>query len=205
MLEQPEPPMLLMIVGPPAVGKMTVGHEIASRTGLRLFHNHHTIDLVLRFFSFGSPPFSRLVGEFRRRILEEVAASDLPGLIFTYVWAFDDPRDAAAVEGYAAPFRQRGGRVVFAELEASQAERLRRNATEFRLAEKPSKRDVEASQRRLMAEDERYQLNSRGAHDGRPDYFRLDTTDLTAAIAAESIITHFGLPRLAPGAISGES
>lgn len=186
--------MLLVIVGPPAVGKMTVGADVARRTGLRLFHNHHTIDLVLRFFGFGSPPFQRLVGEFRRRIFEEVAASDLPGLIFTYVWAFDDPRDAAAVDEYAAPFRQRGGRVVFAELEASQAERLRRNVTEFRLAEKPSKRDVDASRRGLLEADARYQLSSRGAFDGRADYVRIDTTDLTAAAVADRIITYFNLP-----------
>lgn len=55
---------LVFIVGPPAVGKMTVGHELAKRTGLKLFHNHHTIDLALRFFPFGTPPFQRLVGEF---------------------------------------------------------------------------------------------------------------------------------------------
>jgi len=189
--------MLVLIVGPPAVGKMTVGYELAARTGLRLFHNHHTIDLVLRFFAFGTPPFRRLVGEFRRRILEEVAASDLPGLIFTYVWAFDDPSDAAAVEGYADIFRRRGGRVVFAELEASLSERLRRDETEFRLAEKPFKRDLEASRRRLLEDDARYQLNSRGAFDGRADYFRLDTTDLTAAEAAARIIARFDLPSAA--------
>jgi hypothetical protein len=198
MNEPQTAPMLLVIVGPPAVGKMTVGHEIAQRTGLRLFHNHHTIDLVLRFFDYGSPPFQRLVSEFRRRIFEEVAASDLPGMIFTYVWAFDDPRDAAAVEQYAIVFRQRGGRVVFAELEASQAERLRRNATEFRLAEKPSKRDIDASQRRLLEHDEQYQLNSRGVYDHRADYLRLDTTDLAAGAVAERIIAHFNLPP-APG------
>ena len=86
-------PVLVFIVGPPAVGKMTVGHELAGRTGLKLFHNHHSIDLALRFFPFGTPPFHRLVGEFRRRIFEEVAASDLSGLIFTYVWAFDHASD----------------------------------------------------------------------------------------------------------------
>jgi hypothetical protein len=190
-----EPPCLLYLVGPPAVGKMTVGHEIAARTGLRLFHNHHSIDLALRFFDYGTPAFGRLVGEFRRRIFEEVAASDLPGLIFTYVWAFDDPRDAESVEGYADVFRRRGGRVMFAELEASQAERLRRNATEFRLAEKPSKRDLDASRRALLEADARWQLGSRGAHDGRPDWLRLDTTELPAADVAGRIIDHFGLPR----------
>lgn len=187
---------LVFIVGPPAVGKMTVGHELALRTGFKLFHNHHTIDLALRFFPFGSPPFQRLVGEFRCRILEEVAASDLPGLIFTYVWAFDDPRDAAAVEEYASAFRTRDGRVVFVELEASQAERLRRNETEFRLAEKPFKRDLQQSRRQLLELDAKYQLNSNGAFDGRSDYFRLDSTDLSAAEVAEKVIERFGLPRL---------
>jgi hypothetical protein len=81
-------------------------------------------------------------------------------------------------------------------LEASQAERLRRNVTEFRLAEKPSKRDVEASRRRLLEHDERYQLNSRGVYDQRADYLRLDTTELTAVAAAERIIRHFDLPRI---------
>lgn len=185
--------MLIFIVGPPAVGKMTVGHELAQRTGLRLFHNHQTIDLVLRFFEFGTPPFSRLVHEFRRRIFEEVAESNLPGLIFTFVWAFDDPRDAAIVEQYAKIFRERNRRVVFVELEASQEERLRRNATEFRLAEKPSKRDLELSKRRLLDDDARYQLNSQGAFDGREDYFRIDTTELTAAEVAERVVAHFDL------------
>jgi hypothetical protein len=190
--------MLVLIVGPPAVGKMTVGHELAARTGLRLFHNHHTIDLVLRFFEFGSPPFTRLVSEFRRRILEEVAASDLPGLIFTYVWAFDQPTDSASVERFAEIFRTRGGRVLFVELEATQAERLRRNETEFRLAEKPSKRDLEASRRRLLENDAQYRLNSASEFDGRDDYLRIDTTALSAAETAELIIDRFGMTRVEP-------
>jgi hypothetical protein len=189
------PPTLVFIVGPPAVGKMTVGHELAQRTGFKLFHNHHTIDLALRFFPFGTPPFHRLVGEFRRRILEEVAASDLPGLIFTYVWAFDDPRDETAVEEWAAIFRARGGRVVFIELEAGQAERLRRNETEFRLAEKPFKRDVEQSRRQLLELDAKYQLSSGGKFDERPDYFRVDNTTLTAEEVAKRVIERFELPR----------
>ena len=187
--------MLVFIVGPPAVGKMTVGHALAERTGLRLFHNHHTIDLVLRFFQFGTPPFHRLVGEFRRRVFEEVAASDLPGLIFTYVWAFDDPRDAASVEEFADIFRVRGGRVVFVELETSQDERLRRNETEFRLAEKPFKRDLVASREQLLMLDARYQLNSGGVFDRRADYLRIDTTTLEPSETAERIIEHFGIER----------
>jgi hypothetical protein len=186
-------PVLIFIVGPPAVGKMTVGHKLAAQTGFKLFHNHHTIDLVLRFFPFGTPPFHRLVGEFRRRIFEEVAASDQPGMIFTYVWAFDHASEDVTVEEYTSVFRARGWRVLFVELETTQEERLRRNETEFRLKEKPFKRDLDASRRNLLDLDANYQLNSRGRFAGRQDYLHIDNTNLSAAAVAEQIIETFDL------------
>lgn len=195
---QPSAPTLVFIIGPPAVGKMTVGHELARRTGLKLFHNHHTIELVLQFFPFGTPPFGRLVSEFRRRIFEEVAASHLPGLIFTYVWAFDQPSEHESVARLAEIFSSRGGRVVYVELEATQEERLRRNETEFRLAEKPSKRDVAVSRARLLEHDAMYRLSSAGEFDARADWLRMDNTDLSSAAVADRIIAHFSL-QLAEG------
>jgi hypothetical protein len=186
-------PLLLFVVGPPAVGKMSVGQAIAERTGLRLFHNHISIELALRYFEYGSPAFVRISGV-RRMVFEEVAASDLPGLVFTFVWAFDVPEDEAIVDEYATPFRSRGGRVLFVELEATQAERLRRNECSSRLAEKPSKRDLAASRRRLLDNDVQYQLNSGGRFDSRPDYLRIDNTELTPGEVAERVISHFGLP-----------
>ena len=189
----PQPPTLLFIVGPPAVGKMTVGQEIAAMTGLRVFHNHQTIDLVLQFFDFGSPPFGRLVSEFRRRLIEEVAASEMPGLIFTYVWAFDQPAEQEELDQYARPFRVRAGRVLYLELEATQQERLRRNQCASRLAEKPSKRDVEASQRNLLDLDAKYRLNSGGQFDARDDYLRIETTHARPREVAIRVIDHFAL------------
>src|SRR5687767_10297355 len=100
---------------------MTVGMELERLTGLRLFHNHMAVDPVLQFFSFGSPSFSKLVYEFRRLLFEEVAASDLPGLIFTYVWALDDPRDKGHVDGLTKTFADRGSQVCYVELEATQS------------------------------------------------------------------------------------
>lgn len=184
---------LLFIVGPPAVGKMTVGEAIAARTGLRVFHNHMAIEPVLKFFPFGTPPFTRLVDGFRRDLIEEVAASDLPGLIFTFVWAFDQPDDAQVVEQYAEPFRRRGGRVLFLELQADQEERLRRNQGASRLEAKPSKRDLEWSRRNLLELDENYRLASAGEFDGRDDHLRLDTTALAPDEVAATVVGHFGL------------
>ncbi|WP_433436963.1 hypothetical protein [Nonomuraea sp. CA-141351] len=159
---------------------------------MKVFHNHLAIEPVLRFFEFGSEPFTRLVGEFRRRIFEEVAGSQA-GLIFTYVWAFDVPADEAELDHYAAPFRDRGGRILYLELSASQEVRLKRNKGELRLAEKPSKRDLDWSRRNLLELDAKYRLNSNGEFDGRAEYLRIDNTELPAAAVAERAIQHFGL------------
>jgi shikimate kinase len=51
---------LVLLIGPPAVGKMTVGQELAKRTGLKLFHNHMSLELVNQFFDFGTEAFERL-------------------------------------------------------------------------------------------------------------------------------------------------
>ncbi|MDE3194547.1 MAG: AAA family ATPase [Chloroflexota bacterium] len=192
------PPILVFLIGPAAVGKMTVGAALAARTGLKLFHNHQTIDLVLPYFTFGSPPFDRLVTQFRRRIFEEIAESDLPGLIFTYVWAFDQPADEADVERYASVFLERGGSVHYVELQASQRIRLERNATPYRLERKPFKRDIEASRRNLISMDESHQLDSRGRFADRKDWLRIDNSELSPEEAAEMVIAHFGLPTVSP-------
>ena len=132
----------LVIFGPPAVGKMSVGRNIERATGIRLFHNHMTIEPVLNFFEFGTPPFHRLVDGFRRRIFEEVAQSDLPGLSFTFVWNLDSAEDHDFIAAACEPFRARGANVALIELRAGLATRLARNRSPERLQEKRFGRDV---------------------------------------------------------------
>ena len=186
---------LVFIVGPPAVGKMTVGMEVSALTGIPLFHNHLSIEAVLPVFPFGSDPFNRLVSGFRDRMFIEVAESDLPGLIFTYVWAFDHQGDLRFVERMKSLFEERGGRTVFVELWADQETRIVRNATELRLAKKPSKRDVAASESRLLSVDREYRLSSEGDFPF-PEYLWIDTSDLSPRDSAEQIVDHFSLSRV---------
>lgn len=181
-----------MIVGPPAVGKMTVGRAVSERTGFPLFHNHIPIEAVLPVFPFGSPAFNRLVSDFRWAMLGEVAKSDLAGLIYTIMFDFGDPRELAFFDRLEGCFSAPTWRVVVVELEAELGARLYRNRTAERLEAKPSKRDVEASEARLLAAEEKYQLNSMGpvpfdAH------LRIDSTALTPAHVAVRIIEHFRL------------
>ena len=54
----------ILIFGPQAVGKMTVGQELEKLTDLKTFHNHMTIDLVSSFFDYstkGSTTVSKFV------------------------------------------------------------------------------------------------------------------------------------------------
>ena len=172
---------------------MSVGHELAKLTSLRLFHNHMTIDLVLNFFEFGQPQFHKLVSEFRMRVFEEVAASDLPGLIFTFVWALDLESDRAFIERCCDIFRERGAEVYFVELEAELPERLKRNESEFRLSQKPPKRNIEKSRAQLLEDSRKYQLNSNGDFFHRENYLKSENTNLSAYDAARKIVEAFDL------------
>jgi hypothetical protein len=185
---------LVIIFGPPAVGKMTVGLALESLTGMKLFHNHATIELVRPFFEFGTPPFYRLVSDFRIRIFEEVAKSALPGLIFTYVWALDNVNDRKFIDEASAIFSAVGAAISFVELEAPQSERLRRNETELRLSQKPSKRDLAASKQNLLVADEKYRLNSSGDFFYPDRHLKLDNSSMEPEIAARRIQERFNLP-----------
>ena len=81
---------LVILIGNSAVGKMTVGQELAKLTDLRLFHNHMMIEPVLEIFGQWRPDVTQRL---RQVIFEEIAKSDNYGMIFTYMWAFDMPSD----------------------------------------------------------------------------------------------------------------
>ena len=46
-------PKFILIVGPQAVGKMTVGQELTKITDLKLLHNHMTIEILTKIFVNG--------------------------------------------------------------------------------------------------------------------------------------------------------
>ena len=82
-------PKFIMIVGPQAVGKMTVGQELAKITNLKLLHNHMTIELLTKIFDYSKEAYTKLNLNFRTQIFEEFAKSNEYGLIFTCCFDFD--------------------------------------------------------------------------------------------------------------------
>lgn len=183
----------VLIFGPQAVGKMTVGQELEKLTGLKLFHNHMTIELVTPFFSYGTETGKRLVGLFRQEIFEEVSKSDLYGMIFTYVWALDQKSDCDYVDEVCNLFESRGGTVYLVELEADLEERLERNKSPHRLAHKPTKRNLERSERDLKSTMGKYRLNSIDGEIKRENYIKINNANLSAEEVAEIIKEKFQL------------
>ena len=64
---------LLFIIGDAAVGKMTVGQELMKITDLRLFHNHMTIEPVIKIFGRYD---GKTIAEMRDLIFKNFAASE---------------------------------------------------------------------------------------------------------------------------------
>lgn len=80
-----------------------------------------------------------IIGSFSHGFFKTVTKSDLEGLIFTYVWAFDKESDWQFVEQVCEIFETEGASTYFVELEADLEERLQRNNHPHRLKHKPTK------------------------------------------------------------------
>ncbi len=183
----------IIIFGPQAVGKMTVGQELAKLTGLKIFHNHMTIDLVSPIFDYSTKEAQRLVKLFRNEMFEEVSKSDLYGMIFTYVWAFDMQSDWDYIHHITGIFESKGGTVYFVELEAELDERLERNKSPHRLEHKPKKRDIEWSEKNLKETMQNHRLNSLYGEIEKEEYIKINNTHLSAQEVAIMIKEKFQL------------
>ena len=104
---------VIFIHGPAASGKLTVGRELSFLTGLPLFHNHLTIDLVMALFPFGSPPFIEL----RERIwLESFAAAAKAGQSFIFTFAPEATVPPSFIPQCQRVVAESGGRILFVKL-----------------------------------------------------------------------------------------
>ncbi len=181
---------LVFLFGNIAVGKMTVGQELMKITGLRLFHNHMTIEPVIEIFGKYD---GRIVNRLREVIFEEFAKSDCEGMIFTFVWAFDQQSDWDYVDHVSTLFKDQGAEVYYAELVADQGTLLQRNETENRLKHKASKRDIDFSKNNLLENDIKYRLVSNEGEISYENYIKIDNTNLAPEEVAKMIKEHFSL------------
>ena len=181
---------LVLLIGNGAVGKMTVGQELMKQTGLRLFHNHMTIEPVLEIFG---DFHAEAILQMREVIFREFAKTDHYGMIHTLMWAFDSQEDWDYVNHVVDIFKARGAEIYCVELVAPQEIRLQRNETENRLNHKPSKRDLANSRQRVIAMDQQYRFESNPGEIPFEHYLKIDNSHLEPAVVATMIKERFCL------------
>ncbi len=110
---------LVVLYGPPGVGKLTVAKILAKRTGYRLFHNHLSTDLVSEVFPQRTKARFDAINHIRLYLIEAAAKSDLKGMIFTYVYAVQrsgETIDDAWVRGAVRKVAKHRGKIFFVKL-----------------------------------------------------------------------------------------
>jgi chloramphenicol 3-O-phosphotransferase len=169
---------LIFIYGAPAVGKLTVARELSQLTGLPLFHNHLTVDLVSSLFAFGTPSFVSLREQIWLAAFAEAARNDL-SLIFT----FNPERtvNQEFIQKTIETIEAAGGRVLFVELTCSQEELERR-------MEQPSRKEFG----KLASREQYRTLKNEGAFEfpKLPSDIAIDTTNQSPADSATMITTY---------------
>jgi hypothetical protein len=126
---------LLIIFGPPAVGKTTIGKILESKTDFKLFHNHMVMDSVMHLFGVGTPSEDKLSRIIRENIIKEAAEVGM-NLIFTYVWNFGKEKGKTNIDFYKNIYESAGGKVIFVELIAPLSVRVKRADNPMRNIEK---------------------------------------------------------------------
>jgi AAA domain len=177
---------LLLLYGPPAVGKLTIAKEIARLTGFKVFHAHLTVDLVVSIFPRGTPSYRKLVWDIRYAVFAETARTNIEGLIFTMVYRRDqEPFIARCVE----IVEQRGGEVCFVHLYCH-AETLRQ-----RVVREDRKQHGKITSGELLNEIlSNWESQSPFEAAIQWDSLSLNTDVLHPVEAAQQVIVHYRLP-----------
>jgi hypothetical protein len=119
---------LIFIYGPPASGKLTIAEILSERTGIPLFHNHLSRDLVKDIYGDKLRDNYELVDRIRFDVLDYCSKNDTD-LIFTYVYEGSDDDN---VRKFIKTVEDNKGEVFFVELSANRDDLIARAGNESR-------------------------------------------------------------------------
>lgn len=181
---------LIVISGPQAVGKMTVAEKLRDKTGYRLMTNHDSIelsDVIFERNSMAQKEFNLLI---RKAAFETAIKNDI-NMIFTFVMAYDEPKDHEYINYLKELFENSGGTFYFVELIADLETRLQRNITPHRLEMKPTKRDTEWTKYDILTTAEKYRLNSYEDEFICENHIKINNNDLLPEEVSDIIVEKY--------------
>lgn len=120
---------LLFIYGPPASGKLTIAEILSKNTGIPLFHNHLSRDIVKDIYKDKLQDHYKLVDKIRFDVFDYCSKNNTD-LIFTYVYGGKE--DDANVRDFIQAVENNRGEVVFVELSANREDLIHRVNNESR-------------------------------------------------------------------------
>jgi chloramphenicol 3-O-phosphotransferase len=173
---------LVVLYGPPGVGKLTVGTALSELTGFKLFHNHLTVNLVTSVFPPGSEAWNRLAARIRLDMFAEAAREGVD-LVLTRAPRAADQAETDRVRAMIEPVCAAGGTVLFVQLKCDREELLVRVQTDARRAHN-----------KLTDPEVLVNLFDLDATLPFDPHLRIDTTRMPPAEAAATIARHFSLP-----------
>jgi predicted kinase len=177
---------LILLYGPPAVGKLTIAKEIARLTGFKVFHSHLTVNLVEAIFPRGTPSRSKLLWDLRYAVFAEAAQAHLDGLIFTMVYGRDREQ---AIARCVEIVKSCGGEVCLVHVHCH-AETLRQ-----RVVREDRKQHGKITSVELLNELlSHWEPQSTFEAATQWDSLSLNTDVLRPVEAAQQVIAHYRLP-----------
>ena len=108
--------------------------------------NHDSIEIALRIFSSNKDAKLKLKSKIREDVFNICLENNI-SIIFTFVVDFNTKDDILYLNELKNKFEKTGGHFYLIELEADLQTRLERNKTPHRLECKPSKKNIEWSDR----------------------------------------------------------
>ena len=172
---------LVFIYGAPGTGKLTVAREVSRLTGLRLFHNHLTVDLAASLFEHGSPEYFDYVRRLRIEAFERAARVKID-LIFTFWYS---SISGPSVERYRDVIESAGGEVLFVRLHC------RPEVLEARVSSVSRQNWKISSVQELRDAFAQYPTSFVDAIPGTQ--LEIDNSDLEPEVVAEQIVSFFKL------------
>ncbi|KKQ26787.1 MAG: hypothetical protein US45_C0046G0011, partial [Candidatus Nomurabacteria bacterium GW2011_GWA1_37_20] len=174
---------LLIIFGPPAVGKTSVGKVLESRSNFKLFHNHMVMDSIMHLFGVGTLSEDKLSRIIRENVIKEAAEAGM-NLIFTYVWNFAKEKGKTNIDFYKNIYESTGGEVIFIELVAPLSVRAERANNPMRNVEKK----YAPNRDRVLALEDSLNFTSPNPF-FYSNYTKIDTENKTLEAIAEIILS----------------
>jgi shikimate kinase len=184
--EEAKGTLLIVLYGPPGVGKLTVAKELSKITGYRVMHNHLTLDLVTSILGSGANGSFGMVDRYRLDMVKEAAKNRISGLILTSVYGNTEGDDRFA-NRLVKTMKRYSGSAVFVQLICSEKE-LR-----SRIHGKSRKRyNKIKDEKTLYKLINKYDLFSPIKS---VNSYSIENTDLSASEVAKRIKSHYGLWR----------